>query len=146
MPNADLSGFISVVELMQRIKDSGNEWPKVRLAFGKHPVMFSVAGQKGRFPGSVNLTDGGSYGQNKWYGRITTDGVYTPTESVRNLKPADKREFWTFLKRLRDEDTQSIFAEYGKCFGVCSFCGRELTNPQSIKDGIGPVCKEKAFG
>ena len=29
------------------------------------------------------------------------------------------------------------------CSGVCMVCGRELTNPASIEDGIGPVCSSK---
>ena len=142
----DLTGFQTVVDLMHRIKDSGNEWPKVRLTFHEHPLHLSVAGNKARFPGCVNMTDGGSYGQNKWYGRITVDGVFTPAEAVRNLSPEDKNEFWALLVRLRDGDAEEVFAEFGKRFGLCCVCGRELTNEQSVKDGIGPVCKQKAFG
>jgi len=142
----DLKGFQPVVNLMHRIKDSGNEWPKVRLAFHEHPLHLSVAGDKARHPGCVNLTDGGSYGQNKWYGRITTDGIFSPAEAARNLEPENKRELWALLKRLRDDDAEQVFAEYGKRFGVCCVCGRELTNEQSVEDGIGPVCKQKAFG
>ena len=142
----DLTGFKSVVDLMHRIKDSGNEWPKVRLTFHEHPLHLSVAGNKARFPGCVNMTDGGSYGQNKWYGRITVDGVFTPAEAVRNLSPEGGREFWALLVRLRDGDAEEVFTEFGKRFGLCCMCGRELTNEQSVKDGIGPVCKQKAFG
>lgn len=142
----DLTGFGQVVSLMHRIKASGNEWPNVRLAFHDHPLHFSVAGSKARFPGAINLTDGGSYGQNKWYGRITADGVFSPAEAARNLESEDKRELWALLQRLRDGDAEQVFAEYGKRFGVCCVCGRELTNEQSVADGIGPICKKKAFG
>jgi hypothetical protein len=34
---------------------------------------------------------------------------------------------------------------YGQNTGTCSCCGLELTNPLSIKLGIGPICREK-FG
>lgn len=27
--------------------------------------------------------------------------------------------------------------------GVCAICGRELTNPESIEFGIGPVCRNR---
>ena len=142
----DLTGFQTVVDLMHRIKDSGNEWPKVRLSFHDHPLHLSVAGNKARFPGCVNLTDGGSYGQNKWYGRITADGILAPAEAVRNLSPEGRQEFWALLARLRDGDAEEVFAEFGKRFGRCCMCGRELTNQQSVEDGIGPICKQKAFG
>lgn len=146
MPASNLSGFTPVVSLMHRIQDSGNEWPKIRLAFHEHPLHLSVAGAKARHPGAVNLTDGGSYGQNKWYGRITVDGVFAPAEACRNLSPEDKREFWALLTRMRDGDAEQVFAEFGKRFGLCCMCGRELTNEQSVEDGIGPICKKKAFG
>lgn len=35
---------------------------------------------------------------------------------------------------------------YGKRFGTCSCCGRQLTNALSIKLGIGPICRGKFFG
>lgn len=34
---------------------------------------------------------------------------------------------------------------FGLRFSSCSCCGRELTNPESIKLGIGPICAEKWF-
>jgi hypothetical protein len=30
--------------------------------------------------------------------------------------------------------------------GECSRCGRELTDPESIARGLGPVCAEKSYG
>lgn len=144
--NNNLDGFDEVVSLMHRIKESGNEWPKVRLSFNDNPLHFSVAGTRARYPGSVNMTDGGSYGQNKWYGRIGIDGVFAPAEAARNLAPTDKAELWELLRRLRDGEAEQVFAEFGKLFGICCLCGRELTNEQSVEDGIGPVCKRKAFG
>lgn len=33
--------------------------------------------------------------------------------------------------------------EYGKRTGECSCCGRELTDPNSIAMGIGPICADK---
>ena len=146
MNDPRLEGFDSVVELMQRIKESGNEWPKVRLSFNEYPLVLTVAGDRARMPGSVNLTDGGSYGQNKWYGRISTDGVFAPAEATRNLPDEDKTELWSLLSRLRGGDAEQVFAEYGKRFGVCCMCGREFTNERSVHEGIGPVCKQRAFG
>jgi len=34
---------------------------------------------------------------------------------------------------------------HGKQFGECAICGRELSDPESIKRGIGPICADK-FG
>lgn len=51
----------------------------------------------------------------------------------------------TFAQQLRAleaiaADPAKAFISYGKQFGVCGVCGRELTNPESIERGIGPVC------
>lgn len=146
MSDPRLEGFDTLVELMHRIRDSGNAWPKVRLSFNDHPLVLTVAGERARMPGSVNLTDGGSYGQNKWYGRISVDGVFSPAEATRNLSQGDKTELWALLSRLRGGDAEQVFAEYGQRFGVCCLCGRELTNERSVYEGIGPICKRNAFG
>jgi hypothetical protein len=34
-------------------------------------------------------------------------------------------------------------ARLGHAHGVCMICGRELTVPKSVEDGIGPVCIKK---
>ena len=31
---------------------------------------------------------------------------------------------------------------YGKEFGQCAVCGRELSDPVSIERGIGPICAD----
>lgn len=35
---------------------------------------------------------------------------------------------------------------FGKKFGICSCCGRELSNELSVELGIGPICRGKFFG
>lgn len=144
--NPKLSGFFPVVSLMHRIIDSGNDFPKVRLAFGEQPLALTVAGERAKFPGSVNLTDGKGFGRGTWFGRITADGEFQPSRDARNLSNVEKAEMWTLLRRMRDGEAEAVFAEFGKKFGTCCMCGRELTNPESVALGIGPVCREKAFG
>lgn len=38
------------------------------------------------------------------------------------------------------KDVKASAIRYGRELGVCSQCGRTLTNPDSIEAGIGPVC------
>lgn len=38
------------------------------------------------------------------------------------------------------QDVKAAAIRYGRELGVCSQCGRSLTNPDSIAAGIGPVC------
>lgn len=42
-------------------------------------------------------------------------------------------------------DPKAAAIAYGLKFGICSCCGRELTNPASVAAGIGPICAGK-FG
>lgn len=58
-----------------------------------------------------------------------TSWVYAPGV-VRDLTEAH---------RMTVEQAQ----EYGVATGVCCMCGIELTNPESIALGIGPVCRTK---
>lgn len=39
-----------------------------------------------------------------------------------------------------------VAKEYGRATGECSCCGRELTDPNSIAAGIGPICASGWFG
>jgi hypothetical protein len=50
-----------------------------------------------------------------------------------------------FLEHLRDSLTVDWFQriEFWHA-GVCSRCGRELTDPESIARGLGPICAEAA--
>jgi hypothetical protein len=143
---ASLQGFQPVTALMGRIKESGNEFPRVRLAFGDTPLVLTVAGDKSRFPGSVSMTDGGRYPAARFFGRINPQGDFVPSPVARNLPQEDKRALWQVLSRLKGGEAEVVFAEYGKRFGCCAMCGRELTNEESVALGIGPVCREKAFG
>jgi hypothetical protein len=40
-------------------------------------------------------------------------------------------------------DPEAAAVAYGKRFGQCACCGKELTNAESIERGIGPVCATK---
>lgn len=143
-----LTGFESIPEIMGRIFDSGNKFPKVRLAFGSDdsPLAFTRAGDKARFPGSVNLTDGRGFGNNVWYGRVTAEGDFQPSRNAANLPRESKAALWALLQRFKAGEAEMVFAEFGKRFGICCCCGRELTNPESVALGIGPICRGKAFG
>jgi len=50
--------------------------------------------------------------------------------AVKNIKPEH---------RMSLEDAK----RFGRESGRCMVCGRELTNPESIEAGIGPVCAGK---
>ena len=61
-------------------------------------------------------------------------------QATRECTDADRAKL---LDVAADPLTKAI--EYGRQFGSCSCCGRTLTDPVSIANGIGPICQEK-FG
>lgn len=45
-----------------------------------------------------------------------------------------------------EEDPEAAAARHGKASGRCSVCSRDLTDPESIERGIGPICILKLKG
>lgn len=62
--------------------------------------------------------------------RLTEDGFEYAAGAIRRIKASD---------RMTLEEAK----EYGQATGTCCNCGRTLTNEESIRDGIGPVCSGK---
>ena len=77
----------------------------------------------------------GNYGlQPKYLGKVTRSALDSRlSDDVKEV----------ILSASSDPLTAAI--RYGKVSGECSCCGRELTDPQSIEQGIGPICARK-FG
>jgi hypothetical protein len=84
---------------------------------------------------SQTETEVGNYGvQPKYLGKVTRSGCDSRlSDDVKEV----------ILQASNDPLTAAI--RYGKVSGECSCCGRELTDPQSIERGIGPICATK-FG
>lgn len=84
---------------------------------------------------SQTETEEGNYGlQPKYLGKVTRI-------SIDSRLSDDVKE--VIMSASKDPLTAAI--RYGKVSGECSCCGRELTDPQSIERGIGPICATK-FG
>jgi hypothetical protein len=54
----------------------------------------------------------------------------------RDCTPADTQKIAETMA-----DPLAAATAYGKKVGICSCCGRELTDPVSIANGIGPICE-----
>jgi hypothetical protein len=50
------------------------------------------------------------------------------------------------LKAIEDQGVLESLVRYGHELGVCGVCHKTLTDPKSIADGIGPVCKANLGG
>ena len=70
------------------------------------------------------------------------DGVVSLFEArIRNAR-IDQAAVEELLNEL-EANPLAAAMKYGKLSGRCCSCGRDLTDPESIERGIGPVCAEK---
>lgn len=78
-------------------------------------------------------TEEGNYGpQPKYLGKVTPQRIDPRlSDDVKSV----------ILEAASDPLTAAV--RYGRETGSCSCCGRDLTNPDSIAAGIGPICREK---
>ena len=131
----DLSGLVSFfTEAKQKLK-----WPKIVLEVKGEPLKLTLAGPQSSFPGTINITDGGPWGDNKWYGRVTEDGEWMPSKVVTpELRSIISRTLSAFSK-----DPKHAAMTYGHMSSSCCFCNKQLDTKESVAAGYGPVCADK---
>ena len=114
-----------IVEAFDAVKKNGAKKASLRL----HGLTISMAPATGRNPNClyVKRAPGGEY-----IGKIDPAGIYRPSFSST---PADLD-----LLRAANVDPRAAAIRYARETGECSCCGRELTDPESIALGIGPIC------
>lgn len=110
--------------------------PKVLLAVGTQSVRLSVAGERARVPGSINVASVARFGEGAWYGRISRDGQFQPTPAAANV-PGLTEALTAFAA-----DPAKVAAEYGRLTGNCCFCHLPLRDERSTAVGYGPTCAD----
>jgi hypothetical protein len=103
------------------------QWPKLRLDL----FTFSLAGENSRNAGSVYVKQDETY-----LGKITDGRFHAGRDCTPELQAA------IIAAAANPEEAARA---YGLAFGICSCCGRKLTNKLSVELGIGPICRER-FG
>ncbi len=132
LPKEVVGSMAKLMDLFNVAK-SNLKWPKISFSTESGSVIqLSVAGPKAMKPGTINVTDGGSYGSNIWYGRVSMEGEFEKTQKANN-------EIVTTLKML-SADPHTFASVYGHKSGNCCFCNRGLTDEKSVTVGYGPVC------
>lgn len=132
--------FAPVIALFGRAAEH-LKYPKIRLLCDGTPIILSIAGQRSKAPGMVNITGEGAFPNRAWYGRIDqANGQWEPARAA-----LDNAQFGAALRNVLAElasDPARVAALYGKLTGNCCFCQRELTDARSVTAGYGPVCAE----
>jgi hypothetical protein len=134
-PEAKKLDATGLFKLFEDAKAHGTKWPKLTFSRNGLKIQLSMSGLNAKIPGAVNVTDGKKFGENKWYGRITSDGAYTASHQATE-------DVQSFLINLVN-DPASAIERYGKQSGHCCFCNTKIESENSLKAGYGPVCAEK---
>lgn len=117
-------------------------WPKIELSLPKPKLLLRLymAGPNSRYQGQVMVL-AGAYRPTDWMGRIDQDGEFHRSARFASL-PEHVRE--TIVNLLSDfaNDPAGVAGEHGRRLGNCCFCSRELSTPESLFVGYGPVCAE----
>lgn len=90
----------------------------------------------GKYPGTIQVTDGGSYGNNKWFGRVNKDGTFFAGYAAEDVSILED-----FLEYFAHSPA-TVAAKYGKKTGRCCFCNKHLTDQRSTHVGYGETCSK----
>lgn len=104
---------------------NGLKRPKMRLS----GFVLKLAPATGRNAGAIYVTSSDEY-----LGKIA-DGTFTPSRACAADTQAQIAAMCA--------DPLAAAVAYGRETGQCACCGRELTDPESVERGIGPICAEK---
>lgn len=124
-----------ILNAFARAKSKGLRFPKMYLLGGAVKLCFSRAPDHGKNAGAVYVkhsTNDGTY-----LGKIADGKFFASRECDDDMKHAVEAA-------CADPENSAI--AFGKKFGVCSCCGRDLTDPDSVARGIGSVCADNFFG
>lgn len=94
-------------------------------------IQLRRAGQRSKYAGQIQITDGGAYGSSKYYGRIE-NGNFIPGRDV------DANVRATLVELAKDPIDYA--QKYGHKSGHCCFCGLKLTDERSVTAGYGETC------
>lgn len=130
LPVLDVS---HVTNAFERARNAGIKRPKLRLFSSSRPFVFSRAPDAGKNAGAIYVkAEDGLY-----LGKVTGGKFFKSYDCSTDAE--------TEVIKVCSDPAQAAVA-YGKKFGLCSVCGRELSDPVSIERGIGPICADRMFG
>lgn len=122
-------GAVKIIQVFKRAREQGLKKPSLLT----EAFEFSYAPEHGRNPGWLYVTN---RTDSAYRGKIDPEGRYHGNMQGDELG---------LLKKVMENPMEEAI-NFGKRFGICSCCGRELSNPESVELGIGPICRTKFFG
>jgi hypothetical protein len=108
-------------------KTNGLKWPRITMG----DMVVKLAGDNSKNPGALYVTEHGQY-----LGKVMGGRFF----KVRECGDTQEQQVVALIN-----DPVGAAEAYGHLTGHCCICSRELTNPESVARGIGPICADK-FG
>lgn len=128
------SAYPAIIAAFATATASGLRRPKLRCVAGDVEVVISKAGDSSANPGCLYVKAGEVY-----CGKLTPAGEFRPgrdcpasmvdTLATINANPMEAARSYARFTAERDGNV-----------GSCCCCGALLTNPESVRLGIGPIC------
>lgn len=112
-------------EIFANARAASLKKPKLRVG----DITLSLASETSRNAGAIYVKRGEAY-----LGKVA-DSKFSPS---RECRPDDIE-----LVRSVAADPLGLAVAYGRRTGNCACCGRLLTDKESVKRGIGPICASK---
>jgi hypothetical protein len=119
----------AVEQAFGRALQAGIRHPKLTL----DGFTLSPAKTGGRNEGAIYVKQGRDY-EGTYLGKVL-GGAFLPT------RECDDDTKQRVLAAMADPLAAAV--AYGQKFGKCAVCARDLTDPESIERGIGPICAER---
>lgn len=119
-----IQGVDAIEHAFGAARDAGIKKPKLRLAGFK----FSPAPAHGKNAGAIYVVE---HSSDQYLGKIV-GGKFVKAFSCQPVMAERVLE-------VAANPKEAAIA-YGKQYGSCACCGRELSNPESVALGIGPIC------
>jgi hypothetical protein len=132
-PSVDLGDMTGLIDLFAKASQHLKH-PAIVIGSPVGELRITVAGERARCPGTVNVATSGRFGENTWFGRIDLEGVFTINQSAEVSV-----ELIEFLREFA-ADPAKVASAHGHQTGCCCFCNRPLTDQRSVSVGYGPTC------
>jgi hypothetical protein len=127
--------IVSVVEIKNLFAKASKSLKRMKIrlktTFNQN-VVFTIAGERSKYAGQVMITDGGPFGDNKYFGKIDMEGNLLKTNQCDD-------NVLSLIKEFANDPAETA-GKYGRLTGNCCFCMRGLEDERSVSVGYGPVC------
>lgn len=101
-------------------------FPRIRMrsTFLDGDLVIGMVGKGSKYPGTISITSGGSFGKTTSYGRILLDGTY----EGGSLSAEETQELCLMLEAM-SHDLSSCAMHYHQSRNRCMFTDEEIDNP-----------------